>query len=61
MVPEPLLRSEAALEKDHQEWLEIERVYHSGGEDDPIAPRLVKLITDRESRFQPIIEKSGPP
>jgi len=58
MVPEWSLRSEAALEKHHQEWLEIERVYYSGEETDPIAPRLVKIISEIESTCRPVIEKS---
>jgi len=57
-VPEWSLRSEAAEEKYQREWLETDRVYYSGGEDDPIAPRLAKLISDIESKCQPIIEKS---
>ncbi len=58
MVPERLLLSEAAIEKHNKEWLENEGVYYSGGEDDPIAPRLVAIIADVESRCRPIIEKS---
>ncbi|MEY4704121.1 MAG: hypothetical protein RL042_317 [Nitrospirota bacterium] len=58
IVSDTSLRSEAALERYHQEWLEIERVYYSGEEDDPIAPRLVKIISDIESTCRPIIEKS---
>ncbi|HBH81592.1 MAG TPA: hypothetical protein DDY39_17330 [Nitrospira sp.] len=57
-VPEWSLRSEEAMEKHHQEWIANERIYYSGGKDDPIAPRLAKIITDIESRCQPIIEKS---
>lgn len=57
-VSEASLRSETALERYHQEWLEIERVYYSGEEGDPIAPRLLKIISDIESTCRPIIEKS---
>jgi hypothetical protein len=58
MVPERSLRSEAAEEKYQRDWLENEAVYYSGGEDDPIAQRLAEIITDIESRCQPIIAKS---
>lgn len=57
-VPEWKLRSEAALEKHHEEWLENERVYYSEEQNDPITPRLVKIISDIESTCRPIIEKS---
>jgi hypothetical protein len=58
MAPERLLRSEAAEEKYQREWLENESVYYSGGEDDPIALRLAKIIAEIEIKCQPIIEKS---
>ena len=57
MVPERSLQSEAALEKHHQEWLEIERVYYnSGDENDPIAPKRVKIISTIESTCRLILE-----
>jgi hypothetical protein len=58
MVSQSSFRSEAAEEKHHQEWIENERIYYSGEEDDPIAPRLLKIISDIENRCRPIIEKS---
>jgi hypothetical protein len=57
-MSERSLRSEAAEEKYQREWVETDRIYYSGGEDDPMAPRLAKIITDIESRCQPVIQRS---
>ena len=55
-TPERALQSEAASEKQHQEWLEIERVYYSGDEDDPITPKLASIISTIEGTCRPILE-----
>ena len=52
------LRSEEALDQHHKESIANDRIYYSGGKEDPIAPRIVKIITDIENKCQPIINKS---
>ena len=58
-MPERSLRSEAALERHHKEFLEIDRIYYGGSEDDPIAPRVKKLVGDIERTCKSIIESRG--
>lgn len=58
-VPEWSLQSEAAMEKHHQEFLEIDRVYYDGSKDDPIAPRVKKIVDDIERTCRSIIESRG--
>jgi len=58
-VPDWSLRSEAAVEKHTNQLLEVERIYYSGGEDDPIAPRVAKLVESMEGTCRAIIESHG--
>ncbi|MEQ1656126.1 MAG: hypothetical protein ABL960_10535 [Nitrospira sp.] len=55
-VAERSLQSDEALEKYRQEWLENERIYYSGDEDDPIVPKLEKIISEIENTCRPILE-----
>jgi len=57
--PERTLQSEEALERHHQEFIEIERVYYSGFEDDPISPRVNKIVGDIERVCRSVIESRG--
>lgn len=53
--PDRLFQSEAVL-KYQQEWRENERVYYRGEVDDPIASRMVQIISDIEGTCRLIIE-----
>lgn len=55
MVPDGSLQAES-VPKSQQEWRENERVYYSGEVDDPIARRMVKIISDIEGTCRSIIE-----
>lgn len=57
--PDRQFRTEAAEEKHHQELMEIDRVYYSGGEDDPIAPRMHKMVGEIERTCRAVIESKG--
>jgi hypothetical protein len=52
-------QSDSAREKHLQEILEIDRVYYSGGEDDPIAPRIHKIVDEIEGACRAVIESKG--
>lgn len=52
-------RTEAAEAKHNQELLEIDRVYYSGGEDDPIAPLVQKIVDEIEQTCKTVIESKG--
>jgi len=58
-VPELVLRSDAAIEKHHQEFIESERVYYGGTEDDPIALKVKNVVAEIERICKPIIESHG--
>jgi hypothetical protein len=58
-LPERSFRSEAALEEHHQELIAVDRVYYGGSEDDPIAPRVTKIVGDIERTCKSIIESRG--
>ena len=52
-------RTEAAEEKHHQELLEIDRIYYSGGDDDPIAPRIHRIVGEIEHTCRAVIESKS--
>lgn len=54
--PDWQLRDEEAAEKHHQELMKVYDVYYSGGEDDPISPRVEKVVSEIESTCREIIE-----
>ena len=58
-TPEWRLRTEDAADKHHEKYLEIDRIYYSGSEDDPIAPRVEKIVSDIEATCKAIIESRG--
>lgn len=51
--------SEAQEKKDWEYYLKIDRVYYSGGDGDPIAPRVDQTILDIEKTCHKIIESKG--
>lgn len=55
-LPDRPFQSEAAAEKHHERFLEVDSVYYSGSEDDPIAPRVEVIVKDIESTCKKIIE-----
>jgi len=59
-VPEWSLRTPEAEEKHHEKTLKVYSVYYgAGGDDDPIAPRVDKVIRDIEGTCRGIIESKG--
>lgn len=56
--PDRQFRTEVAEEK-HQGLMEICRVYYSGGEDDPIASRIHKIVGEIEHTCRAVIESKG--
>lgn len=58
-MPEWSLRSEATADKHHAQFLEIDRIYYSGSEDDPIAPRVEKIVSEIEATCKGIIKSHG--
>lgn len=59
-VPEWSIRSPEAEEKHHQRLLKVYNIYYgSGGEDDPINPRVTKLVQAIEHTCKGIIESRG--
>jgi len=59
-VPEWSLRSEQAEEKHHERYLKVHDIYYgTGGDDDPIAPRVKGAVTEMERTCRDIIESKG--
>jgi hypothetical protein len=52
-------RTPADEEQHDKELLEIDRVYYGGGDDDPIAPRIKKIVDEMERTCRSVIESKG--
>lgn len=49
-------QSNIAAEKHQKKFLEVDSIYYSGSEEDPIAPRVEAIIEDIESTCKKVIE-----
>src|SRR5258706_6250563 len=59
-LPEWSIRTEEAEEKYRRDYLEIDSIYYgTGGEDDPIAPRVEQAVAEIERTCRAIIESKG--
>ena len=52
-------RTEEAREKHHQRLIELDLIYYGGTDEDPISPRVLKLIEDMEKTCKNVIESRG--
>lgn len=57
--PERVFRSDAELEKHQAQADELDRIYYSGGSDDPIRPRVDQLVGEMERTCRGVIESRG--
>lgn len=59
-LPDRRLRDEKAEEKHHQELIEVHNIYYgTGSDEDPILPRVEKVVSEIESTCRRIIESQG--
>ncbi len=58
-VPDWSLRTDAAIDKHAKDSVDVDRIYYSGGKDDPIAPRVTTIVATIERTCRDIIESRG--
>jgi hypothetical protein len=59
-VPDWSIRSAEAEDKHHERLLKVHNIYYgAGGDDDPIEPRVTKLVQEIEATCRGIIESKG--
>lgn len=55
-LPEWSIQPEAAAARHTEQYLEVDRIYYGGGQDDPISPRVEAIVSSMESTCKAIIE-----